>query len=48
VVLVIESEADGVPLLATLNLCEAMHEGEVLVAILMLVHGEGVENLANA
>jgi hypothetical protein len=25
-----------------------MHEGEVLVAILMLVHGEGVENLANA
>jgi hypothetical protein len=47
-VLVIESEADGVPLLATINLCEAKHEGEVIVTILMLVHDEGIEHLANA
>jgi hypothetical protein len=48
VVLVIEIEADDALLLATLKLCEAIHEGEVLVTISMLVHGEGVENLANA
>jgi hypothetical protein len=46
-VLVIESEADGVSFLATLMFRESMHEGKFFVTILMLVH-EGVDHLANA
>ena len=43
----VESEADGVPLLATLKFLEAMHEDEIFATILTLVHFNGVEKLEN-
>jgi hypothetical protein len=40
------SEPDIVPFLASFKLFEAMHEDEVFVLVLILLHGEGVQHLA--
>jgi hypothetical protein len=45
--ILVESEADGVPLLATLKFLEATHEEKIFASILTLVHFKGVEKLAN-